>query len=148
MWQLNHREAYAQKNVCFWPVVLVKTLGQQGDPTSPPKGNQPWLFTGRTGCWNWSSNTLPTWYEELTHLQRPRCWERLKVTGEGDDRRWDGWMALPTQWTWVCINSRSWWWTGRPGMLQSMGSQRVRRDWVTELMAVSLWCTAETDIAV
>ena len=48
MWQLNHREAYAQKNVCFWPVVLVKTLGQQGDPTSPPKGNQPWIFIGRT----------------------------------------------------------------------------------------------------
>ena len=95
-----------------------------------------------------SSNTLATWYEELTHLQRPRCWERLKVGGEADDRRWDGWMALPTQWTWVCINSRSWWWTGRPGMLQSMGSQRVGSDWVTELMADSLWCTAETDIAV
>ena len=71
--------------------------------------------------------------KELTHLKRPWCWERLKAGGEGDDRGWDGWMASPTQWTWVWVNSRSWWWTGRPGMLQSMGSQRVEHDWVTEL---------------
>ena len=70
---------------------------------------------------------------ELTHLKRPWCWERLKAGGEGDDRGWDGWIASPTQWTWVWVNSRSWWWTGRPGVLQSMGSQRVRHDWVTEL---------------
>ena len=57
----------------------------------------------------------------------------MKVGGEGDDRGWDGWMASPTQWTWVWVNSRSWWWTERPGVLQSMGSQRVRHDWVTEL---------------
>ena len=73
-----------------------------------------------------------TWCEELTHLKRPGCWERLKA-GEGNNRRWDGWMASLTQWTWVWVNSGSWWWTGRPGMLQSMGSQRVRHDWVTEL---------------
>ena len=59
--------------------------------------------------------------------------ERLKVGGEGDDRGWDGWMASLTQGTWVCINSRSRWWTGRPGVLWSMGSQRVRHDWATEL---------------
>ena len=53
--------------------------------------------------------------------------------GEGDDRGWDGWMASPTQWTWVCVNSRSWWWTGRPGVLQFMGSQRVGHNWATEL---------------
>ena len=63
----------------------------------------------------------------------PWCWERLKVGGEGDDRGWDGWMASPTQWTWVWVNSRSWWWTGRPGVLKSMGSQRVGHDWATEL---------------
>ena len=57
----------------------------------------------------------------------------LMLGGEGDDRGWDGWMALPTQWTWVWVNSGSWWWTGRPGMLQSMGSQRVGHNWVTEL---------------
>ena len=58
---------------------------------------------------------------------------RLKAGGEGDDRGWDGWMALPTQWTWVSVNSGSWWWTGWPGRLQSMGSQRVRHDWATEV---------------
>ena len=71
--------------------------------------------------------------EELTHWKRPWCWEGLGAGGEGDDRRWDGWMASPTRWAWVWVNSGSWWWTGRPGMLQFMGSQRVRHDWVTEL---------------
>ena len=66
-------------------------------------------------------------------LERPWCWERLKAGGEGDDRGWDGLMASPTRWTWVWASSRSLWWTGRPGMLQSMGSQRVRHDWATEL---------------
>ena len=75
---------------------------------------------------------------ELTHLKRPWCWERLKVGGEGNDRGWDGWMASWTQWMWVWVNSGSWWWTGRPDMLQSMGSQRVRHDWVTELNWT--WC--------
>ena len=62
----------------------------------------------------WNSNTLATWWEELTHWKRPWCWERLKVGGEGNDRGWDGWMASSTQWTWVWVNSGSWWWTGRP----------------------------------
>ena len=84
-------------------------------------------------CWSWNSNTLATWCEELTHLKRPWCWERLKEGGDGDDRGWDGWMASLTQWTWVWVNSRSWWWTGRPGMLWFMGSQKVRHDWATEL---------------
>ena len=66
-------------------------------------------------------------------LKRPWCWEGLKAGGEGDDRGWDGWMASPTQWTWVWVNSGSWWWTGRPGMLQSMGLQRVGHNWATEL---------------
>ena len=59
----------------------------------------------------------------MTHWKRPWCWERLKAGGEGNDRRWDGWMASPTWWTWVWVSSRSSWWTGKPGMLQSMGSQ-------------------------
>ena len=84
-------------------------------------------------CWSWNSNTLATWCEELTHLKSLWCWERLKVGGEGDDRGWDGWMTSPTQWIWVWANSGSWWWTGRPGVLQSLGSQRVRHDWATEL---------------
>ena len=78
-------------------------------------------------------NTSATWCEEVTHLKGPWCWERLKVGGEGDDRGWVGWMASLTWWTWVWVNSRSWWWTGRPGMLQFMGSQRVGHDWATEL---------------
>ena len=79
------------------------------------------------------SNTLATSCEELTHLKKLWCWERLKVGREGDDRGWDGWMASPTRWTWVWVNSRSWWWTGRPGVLRFMGSQRVGHDWATEL---------------
>ena len=82
----------------------------------------------RTDCWSWNSNTLATWCKKLTHLKRPWCWERLKVGGEGDDRGWDGWMASPTQWTWAWVSSRSWWWTGKPGVLRSTGSQRVRHD--------------------
>ena len=80
-------------------------------------------------CWSRNSNTLATWCEELTHLKRPWCWERLTAGGEEHDRGWDGWMASSTQWTWVWVDSRNWWWTGRPGMLQLMGSQRVARNW-------------------
>ena len=72
-------------------------------------------------------------FRVLTHLKRPWCWKRLKAGGEGDDRGWAGWMASPTQWTWVWVNSGSWWWTGRPGVLQSMGSQRAEHDWATEM---------------
>ena len=78
------------------------------------------------------SNALATWWEKLTHWQRPWCWERLKA-GTGEDRGWDGWMASLTQRTWVWASSRSWWWTGKPGVLQSMGSQRVGHNWVAEL---------------
>ena len=66
-------------------------------------------------------------------FEKTWCWERLKAEGEGDNREWDGWMASPTQWTWIWVSSRSWWWTGRPGVLQSTRLQRVRHDWVTEL---------------
>ena len=98
-----------------------------------PKENQSWNLHWKDLCWSWSSNTLATWREELSHLKRPWCWERLKVGGEGDVRGWDGLMPSPTQWTCVWVDSRSWWWTGRPGVLQFMGSQRVRHNWVTEL---------------
>ena len=66
-------------------------------------------------------------------FERPCCWERLKAGGEGANRGWDGWMASLTEWTWVWVNSGSWWWTGRPGVLQFMGSERVGHDWATEL---------------
>ena len=74
-----------------------------------------------------------TWCEELTHLKRPWCWERLKAGGEGDDRGWDGWVASRTQCKWVWAGSWSWWWTGKPVVQQSVGLQRVRHNWATEL---------------
>ena len=76
------------------------------------------------------------WSLFLTYWKRSWCWERLKAGGEGDNRGWDGWMASPTWWTWVWASSRSWWWAGKPGMLQSMGSQAVGHYWVTELNCV------------
>ena len=84
-------------------------------------------------CWSWNSNTLATWCKELTHWKKPWCLEGLGAGGEGDDRGWDGWMASPTRWTWVWVDSGSWWWTGRRGMLRFMGSQRVGHYWATEL---------------
>ena len=110
---------------------------------SPPassarRSNQSILKEISPGCslvelmWSWNSSTLATWCKELTHLKRSWCWERLRA-GEGDDRGCDGEMASPTQWTWVWVNSGSWWWTGRPDVLGFMGSQGVRHDWATEL---------------
>ena len=108
-----------------------ESLGLQRDPTS-----QSWkksVLNIHWKDWCWSSNTLATWCEELTQWKRSWCWERLKAGGEGDDRGWDGWMVSLTWWTWVWASSRSWWWTGRPHVLQYTGLQRVRHDWVTEL---------------
>ena len=76
---------------------------------------------------------LQYWCKELTHWKRPWCWERLKAGGEGDDRGWNGWMASLTQWTWVWVSSGNWWWTGKPGVLQPMGSQSIGHSWATEL---------------
>ena len=81
--------------------------------------------------WSWSSSTLAIWCDELTHWKRPWFWERLKAGGEGDDRGWDGWMASPTQWTWVWTNSGRWWRTWKP-VLQSVGWQRIGYNWATE----------------
>ena len=83
--------------------------------------------------WMLKLNRLATWCEELTYLKRPWCWERLRAGGDAEDRGWDGWMASPTWWTWVWVNSGSWWWTGRPGVLWFLGLQRVGHDWATEL---------------
>ena len=77
-------------------------------------------YSWKDWCWSWNSNTLDTWCEELIYLKRPWFWERLRV-GEGDDRGWDGWMASSAQWTWVWVNSGSWWWTRRPGCCSSWG---------------------------
>ena len=90
------------------------------------KGNQSWIFIGRTDA-EAETSVLPTWCEELTHWKRPWGWERLKA-GEGDDRGWDSWMASLTQWTWVWASSGSRWWTGKPDMLHSTGLQRVEHN--------------------
>ena len=78
-----------------------ESLGQIGDPASPSERKSILNIHWKNWYWSWNSNTLATWCEELTHLKRPWCWERLMVGGEGDDRGWDSWMASPTQWIWV-----------------------------------------------
>ena len=135
MWELDYKESWALKYWCFWTVVLKtwESLGLQGDPASPSWRRSVLGVHWKDWCWSWNSNTLATWCKELTHLKRPWCWERLRAGRERDDRGWDGWMASPTQWTWVWVDSEIWWCTGRPGMLWFMGLQRVRHDWVTEL---------------
>ena len=135
VWELDCEESWVPKYWCFWTVVLEKTLESPLDckeikpvilkEISPEYSLEDW--------WSWSSSTLAAWCKELTHWKRPWCWERLKTGGEGDDKGLDGCMASLTWWTWVWASSSSWWWTGRPGLLQSMGLQRVRQDWVTVL---------------
>ena len=133
MWELDCEESWAQKNWYFWTVVLEKTLESLLDNNKiqpvHAKGNQSWVFIGRTDA---EAETPILWpLHEKSQLigkdpDAGRDWGRRR-------REWDGWMASPTQWTWVWVSSGSWWWTGRPGVLQSIGSQRVRLDWVTEL---------------
>ena len=110
-----------------------ESLGLQGDPTSQSWRRSVLIVHWKDWGWSWNSYTLATSCEELTCWKRPWCWEGLGEGGEGDDRGWDGWMASLTQWAWVWVNSGTWWWTGRPGVLQFMGLQRVRHDWATEL---------------
>ena len=130
----------------FWTVVLEKTLESPLDckEIQPvhPKGNQSWIFNEGLML-KLKLQCLATWCEELTHLKRPWCWKWLKAGGEGDDRGWDGLMASLTQWTWVWVSSGGWWWTGKPDVLQSMGSQRVGHDWMTELN----WCLLYLELA-
>ena len=110
-----------------------ESLGLQGDQTSQSSRKSVLNIHWKDWCWSWNSNTLATWCEELTHWKRSWCWERLKAGGEGDVRGWTGWMASLTRWTWVWVSFGSWRWTGKPGVLHSMGLQSVRHNWVTEL---------------
>ena len=89
-----------------------ESLGLQGDLTSPFWRRLALGFLWKEWCWGWNSNTWATSCEELTHWKRLWCWKGLGAGGEGDDRGWDGWMASPAQWTWVWVNSGSWWWKG------------------------------------
>ena len=121
---------------CFWTVELEKTLESPLDcmEIQPvhSEGNQPWYFFGRNDA---KTETPVLWppHAKSWLIGKDWCWEGLGAGGEGDTRGWNGWMASLTQWTWVWVNSGSWWWTGRPGVLRFMGSQRVGHDWVTEL---------------
>ena len=162
MWELGHKEGWALKNWCFQTVVLEKAfeshLNCKEIKPVIPKGNQSWIFIGRTDA-EAEAPTLATWWEEaLPPLnqskrstdaeapvlwppdaeswligKRPWCWERLRAGEEGGDRGWDGWMASLTWWTWVWANFRKWWRPGKPGMLQSLGSQSQtgRSNWTT-----------------
>ena len=103
-----------------------ESLRLQGDKTSQSQRKSTLNVHWKDWCWSWSSNTLATWCEELTRWKRPWCWETLKAGGEGDDREWDDWMASLTWWTWVWASYRSWWWTRKPGVLQSMSQSRTQ----------------------
>ena len=108
------------------------SLDSKGIKPFTPKGNQSWIFTGRTNPEAETPATLATWWEEPTHWKRPWCWERWRAGGKGGIRGWDGWMASLAQWTWVWANSRRQWRTGKLGVLLSMVSQRSGRDLVIE----------------
>ena len=136
MWELDCEESWVPKNWYFWIVVLEKTLESPLDCKDPqpvhPKGDQSWVFIGNTDA-EAETGTLATWCKELIHWKRDWCWEGLGAGGEGDDKGWDGWMASLTRWAWVWVDSGSLWWSGRPGVLWFMGSQRVGHDWEAEL---------------
>ena len=123
-----------------------ESLGLQGDQTSQSWRKSVLNIHWKDWRWGWNSNTLATWSEELTHLKRPWCWESLKVGEEGDDRWWDGWMVSPTRRLWVWVSSGSWWWTGKPGVLQSLGLPRVGHGWVNWLIDNALACVTENKV--
>ena len=136
MWELDYKESWAPKNWCFWTVLLEQTLESPLDckeiQAVHPKGDQSWVFIGRTDV---EAETPILWPPDVKSwlIWKDPDAERLRAGGEGDNRGWDGWMASPTRWTWVWVDPGSWWWTGRPGVLRFMGSQRVGHDWATEL---------------
>ena len=121
IWELDCKESWVPKEFmllnCGVGEDSWESLGLQGDQTSQSWRRSVLNIHLKDWCWSWNSNTLATCCEERTHLTSPWCWERSKAGGEGDNREWDGWMASLTRWTWVWENSRSWWWTGKPGML-------------------------------
>ena len=134
IWELDYKESWVLKNWCFWTVVLEKTLESPLDckeikPVNPI-GNKSWMFIGRTDA---EAETPILWPPDAKNWligkdpDARKDWRQEERGKTG----WDGWMASLTRWTWVWASSSSWWWTGKPGMLQSMGSQGVRLDWVT-----------------
>ena len=105
----EHQRIDAFELWCWRRLLRVPCKGLWGDPSSPSWRRSVLGVHWKDWCRSWNSNTLATWCEELTHLKRPWCWERLRAGGECANRGWDGWMASPTQWTWVWVDSGSWW---------------------------------------
>ena len=138
MWKLDYKEGWEPKNWCFWTLVMKKTLESPLDckEIQPvhSKRNQSWMFVGRTDA---EAETPILWPPDVKNWlirKDPDAGKNWRQEEKGtDDTGWDGWMASLTQWIWVWVNSGSWWWTGGPGVLQSMGSQRIRHGWATEL---------------
>ena len=135
MWELDYKESWAPKNWCFWTVekILESPLDCKDIQPVHPKGDQSWVFIGRKLMlklklqYFWPPDVKNWFIWKDPDVGKDWRWEEKGTTG------WDGWMASLMLWTWVWINSGSWWWTGRPGALQFMGSQRVGHDWATEL---------------
>ena len=126
MWELDHKEGWALKNWCFWIVVLEKTLESPLDckeiqPVNP-KGTQSWVFIGNTDA---EAEAPKSDYlmQRTDSLEKTLMLGKVKGRRKRGHRGWDGWMASWTWWTWVWASSRSWWWTGKPSVLQSMGLQ-------------------------
>ena len=129
MWELDYKESWALKNLCFWTAVLEKTLERPLDfkkiqPVHPK--DQSWVFTRRTDDEAETPVLWPPDAESWLIWKDPDAGKDWGQKEKGGDRGWDGWMASPTRWTWIWVNSGSWWWTGRPGVLQFMGSQKSR----------------------
>ena len=144
MWELDYKES--------WVLLLNlgdgenswESLGLQGDPKGVhPKGDQSWVFIGRTDAEVETPVHCPPHVKSWLSGKDPDAWERLRAWAEGDDRGWDDWMASPSQWTWVWVNPRSWWWTERPGMLQFMGLQRARHASATKLTESLVLCVCQ-----
>ena len=136
MWELDCEERWVPKNWCFWTVVLEKTLESPLDCKDINQSILKEISPGVSLEGMMLKLKLPYYghlMRRVDSLEKSLTLGGIRAEGEGDDRGWDGWMASLTRWTWVWVNSGSWWWTGRPGVLRFMGSQRVGHDWVTEL---------------
>ena len=149
-WTIRRAERQRTDAFELWPWVRLKSaLDCKEIQPVHPKGSQSWIFIGRTDAEAEvpaDTITLTTWCEEPTHWERPWWWERLRAEEEGD-RGWDGGMASLTPWTWVWANSRRWWRTGKPGVLQSMELQRVGHDLTTEQHSIQPYVTVKKNEA-